>query len=63
MKITGEQFINAICNRLSFEKELCYDGHIITRIMKLTSQDLHQLVDLGNVQAWHNEALQTEEER
>lgn len=54
MKITGDDFVNAICNVLKHddEKALLYDSTIISRIRKLKPCELSQIVDLGK---WSDE--------
>jgi len=60
MKITGGNLISAICKRLDDKNVLQYDSNIINVIKTLSSGELHQLVDFGDVQSWHNDRINKE---
>lgn len=47
MKTTGDDFIQAICNRLKRKKVLLYDSNICNEIRSLTWVDMNRIVMLG----------------
>ena len=48
----GAEIITAICNRLDYEKKLCYDSAIIMKLRELSNLELTQLVTSGDVDSW-----------
>ena len=58
MKIDGQQFVNAICERLREESLLCTDTNIVIKLAVLSSGELNQLVSFGDVTSWHNERVE-----
>jgi hypothetical protein len=49
MKINGEMFIDAICNRLKDENRLYYNTTIISKLKNLDKHQLTQLTSFGDV--------------
>ena len=57
MNVSGKDIIASICNRLEAEKILTHDGNIIQKLRSLSSYELHQLIDFGDVPSWHNDRI------
>lgn len=57
MKVTGEQIIDVIAERLNEEGIPPSDNEIVRRINELTPQQAMQLVTFGDIQDWHNERI------
>lgn len=57
MKITGKDIIDAIAIRLSEENVRCHDSEIVRKLNSLSATELAQLVNFGDVIAWHNERI------
>ena len=51
----GKEFINVIVKRLKYFRIPPHDNNILQLIGDLNKQELHQIVDLGNVVKWRNE--------
>ena len=60
MNITGDNLISAICKRLDDKNVLQHDSNIINLIRTLTSGELYQLIDFGDVQSWQNDRINKE---
>ena len=57
MKITGQDLIVIVSERLVEEGILCYDSNILKRIRELSSEELMQILSFGNAIIWHNEKI------
>ncbi len=60
MNITGDNLISAICKQLNEKNILQHDSNIINLIRTLTSGELYQLIDFGDVQSWQNDRINKE---
>lgn len=57
MNTNGEDFINAICNRLRNEGKLCTDNQICTLIRSLSHNEMNQIVTFGITDKWKRENI------
>jgi hypothetical protein len=55
MKITGEQIVSALADRLIDTGQRCHDSAIVGLLATLNWQQVNQLTALGDVSQWHNE--------
>ena len=53
-KVSGEDFISAVADRLNDEDIRCYDSAIVRQVRKMTAGQLWQIVHFGDVTEWHN---------
>ena len=58
MNTNGEDFINAICNRLQNEGKLCTDNQICALIRSLDRHEINQIVIFGITDKWKRENLE-----
>jgi hypothetical protein len=57
MKITGEQIVSALADRLSDMGQRCHDSAIVALLATLNWQQVNQLTALGDVSQWRNERV------
>lgn len=57
MKIDGEMFIEAICNRLRDEDVRLYDSEIVKKIRALNSYEVLKIATFGDVNEWRNDRI------
>lgn len=59
MDINGQQFIDAIVNRLKDEGSghRLFDSVIMNKLRTLNNGELNQIVSFGDVIDWHNERV------
>ena len=57
MNTNGEDFINAICNRLQNEGKLCTDNQICTLIRSLNRYEMNQIMIFGITDKWKRENI------
>jgi len=55
MNYTGEDLIKAIVRRLNDKDIRCYDSAIVRLLRQLTTYELRQLVDFGDIDKWVSE--------
>ncbi len=55
MEATGKDVIERICSRLTYKDIRCYDSSIVQELRELNSDQLLQLVTLGNAVGWDND--------
>ena len=51
----GNFIIDKICDRLREEDRRLYDANIICKLRDMNKYQIMQLVNLGDVQDWHND--------
>ena len=57
MNTNGEDFINAICNRLQNEGKLCTDNQICNLIRSLNRYEMNQIMIFGITDKWKRENI------
>jgi hypothetical protein len=58
MNTNGEDFINALCNRLQDEGKLCTDNQICILLRSLDRYEINQIVTFGITSKWKSERLE-----
>ena len=56
-RLNGEEFINAVAERLKDQDIRCYDTNIVSALKELTYYDLNMLIFEGTCPKWHNEKI------
>lgn len=57
MKISGQDFIDIIVNRLTDLDIRCYDSAIVRQLSNLTSEELSAIITFGGLHSWNNERI------
>lgn len=61
MQITGEQIVKAIATRLNEEGIPPKDSEIVRRLNELTSGEVMQIANFGDLTRWHNDRINKED--
>lgn len=56
-RVTGEDFITIIVNRLNDKDVRCHDSEIVNQIRRMTDKEVVQALTSGDVQRWHNDRI------
>jgi len=61
-RLSGEQFIKAVADRLTQKGIPCYDSNIVKAIQGLSHYELNMVVFEGTCRKWYNEMVNHLEE-
>lgn len=58
MNTTGQDFIQALCNRLKDEGKLCTDNEICVLLRSLDRYEVNEIINFGITAKWKRERLE-----